>query len=91
MSIPPRPAFRVAQHLQFVHHDQGDRPQQVRVTDEQLGEFFVDEDGQVKVTVFDIVIKLASVTRCYHDLDTIGAVTRAKGFVFFFRQGAEWR
>ena len=87
----PRPAFRVAQHLKFVHHDQGDRPQHMRMPDEQLGEFFVYEDGQVKVPVFDIVIKFASVTRCYHDLDAIGAVTRPKGCVFFFRQGTQRR
>ena len=83
----PRAALRVAQHLEFVYHDQGDRPQQVRMTDEQLGEFFVDENGQVKIAVFDIVVKLASITRCHHDLDAIGSIARPKRFVFFFRQG----
>ena len=63
----------------------------MRMADKKLGEFFIHQNSQLEVAAFNVLIKLASITRRHHYLHAIRSITRPKRFIFFFRQRAQRR
>ena len=56
---------------------------------EQLGEFFVDQDRQVEVPLFNVPVKLAPIMGRHYHLDPIRTVARAKRLVLLLSEGAQ--
>ncbi len=56
-------ALAIAEHLHFVDYDQSHRREQIEIANQELVEFLIDQDPEIKIAVLKIVFEFAMISR----------------------------
>ncbi len=79
--------FRVGDHLNFIDQDEVDGREEVDILDEELVEFFDDENAKVEAAAFEVGIEVFTIGGGNCDADTEGRIARVEFGVAFLGDG----